>query len=158
MEDMIMAETSWYTAVEPGKGQHLVYLSKEAKELDKLLQGKKNMIIRGGNGKKNPYGRVFKDDALYFVQTADNNTIKAKAIVKKVINTDKMTEEESIEIINKYKDNLNLSNEQYKRWAGKKYFCLIEVANVEIIDPFTYKRTTNMDDWIITDDINKIKA
>lgn len=152
-----MEKASWYKAVEPGKGEHLVYLSKEAKELDKLFQGTKNMIIRGGNGKKNPYGRVFRDDILYFVETADNNKVKAKAKVKNVINTDKMTEEESIQMINKYKNNLNLSNDQYKRWAGKKYFCFIEIENIESIEPFIYKRTTNMDDWVITDDINKIK-
>lgn len=37
---------------------HIVYLDAKARELEKLLDGKKTMIIRGATGRKLPHGRV----------------------------------------------------------------------------------------------------
>jgi len=68
-----------------------------------------------------------------------------------------MTAEESVAFIKTYEKNLNLSKEQYDRWAGKKFLAVYEISELEEITPFKYNREKNMDDWIITDDINKIK-
>ena len=68
-----------------------------------------------------------------------------------------MTAEESLAFIEKYKTELNLSKDQYERWAGKKNLAVYEIAGLEEIEPFKYNRENNMDDWVITDDINKIK-
>lgn len=43
---------------------HVVYLDAKAKELEKLLDGSKIMIIRGAIGRKMSYGRVNKGDIL----------------------------------------------------------------------------------------------
>ena len=40
----------------------------------------------------------------------------------------------------------------------KKYLAVYEITDIEEIEPFKYNRESNMDDWIITDDIGKIKA
>ena len=37
---------------------HVVYVDTKAKELEKLLEGTKRMLIRGAAGRKMPYGRV----------------------------------------------------------------------------------------------------
>lgn len=42
------------------KMDHVVYLDARAKELEKLLDGRKTMIIRGAAGRKLPYGKVNK--------------------------------------------------------------------------------------------------
>ena len=152
-----MAKSDWYDKIE-GKAEHLVYLDRKASELEKLFNKDKTMIIRGAAGKKSPLGgRVKVNDILYFVETGGECLVTSKAVVKNVIETEKMAEEESINFINKYEKELNLSKDQYKRWAGKKYLCLIEVNNIEKIIPFKYNRENNMDDWIITDDINKLR-
>jgi hypothetical protein len=39
---------------------HVVYVNAKTKELEKLLEGKKTMIIRGAAGRKLPHGRVSK--------------------------------------------------------------------------------------------------
>lgn len=41
----------WYQG-KAGRAEHLVYLNKEAKELEKLIHGDKTMIIRGGSWQK----------------------------------------------------------------------------------------------------------
>jgi len=128
-----MAKAEWYEEKE-GRAEHLVYLNKEGKELEKMLKGEKTMIIRGAAGKKSPLG--------------------GRA---KVVESEKMTVEESIEFIKQFEKKLNLSKKQFERWAGKKYLAVYEISKLEEIEPFKYNREKNMDDWIITDDINKIK-
>lgn len=152
-----METAKWYRAVD-GHADHLVYLDNKADELNKLFSKVKSMIIRGAAGKKVPLGgRVKEGDTLYFVETGADLIVTSRANVKKVIETPKMTIEESVLFLEQYKTELNLSDAQYKRWSEKKYLCLVEIENLEKIEPFKYRRDNNMDDWIITDDINTIK-
>ncbi len=46
---------------------HIVYLDYKAKELENIINGQKNMIIRGAMGRKLPYGRVNESDILFFI-------------------------------------------------------------------------------------------
>lgn len=152
-----MSKTQWYEGKE-GIAEHLVYLNSKANELEKLLKNEKSMIIRGANGKKCPLGgRAKINDIVYFVETGGEMLISYKAIISYVIESYNMTPEESIAFIKKYEKELNLSKEQYERWSIKKCLAVYEIANIEKIDPFKYNRQSNMDDWVITDDINKIK-
>lgn len=152
-----MAKAEWYEGKE-GKAEHLVYLNSKAKELEKLLNKEKSMIIRGAAGKKCPLGgRAKINDIIYFTETGGDMLVTHKGIISKVDESEKMTPEESILFIKKYEVELNLSKEQYDRWAEKKFLAVYEITNIEKIEPFKYDREKNMDDWIITDDINKIK-
>lgn len=152
-----MAMAEWYEGRD-GKAEHLVYLNKEGKELDKMLVGEKSMIIRGAAGKKSPLGgRAKVGDNAYFVETGSDMTVTHRGVISKVIESDKMTLEESIDFIKGFEGELNLSKKQYERWAGKKYLAVYEISNLEEIEPFQYNREKNMDDWVITDDISKIK-
>lgn len=152
-----MVKTEWYER----KGEvaeHLVYLDSKAKELEKLLKNEKTMIIRGASGKKSPLGgRTKTNDIIYFVETSGNMMVTHRGIISNVIESYKMTPEESVAFIKKYGSQLNLSKEQYDRWSAKKCLAVYEIANIEEITPFKYNRQNNMDDWIITDDINKLK-
>lgn len=47
---------------------HLVYCDDKTKELSKILEGNKTMIIRGAVGRKIPHSRVFKGEELYFME------------------------------------------------------------------------------------------
>lgn len=152
-----MAKAEWYEGKE-GNAEHLVYLNSKAKELQKLLDNEKTMIIRGAAGKKCPLGgRAKVNDTIYFVETGGDMMITHKGIISKVIESEKMTQEESIAFVGKYEKELNLSKDQYERWAGKKFLAVYEIAQLEEITPFKYNREKNMDDWMITEDINKIK-
>ena len=138
---------------------HVVYLDSKANELEKLIKGKKEMLIRGATGRKLPYGRVNKGDVLYFINNNGEGMIKAKAIVKTVLNSEKMTPEESTELVKKNHEKLQLSESQFKRWAGKRYLVFIEVEEVCEVEPFEIDRSDygNMDDWLPVEDISSIK-
>lgn len=136
--------------------EHLVYCDAKAKVLDKILNGTKTMIIRGAAGRKLPHGRVFEGETLYFIENNGDGIIKAKAIVKSVFNSEKMTEEESKAVVAKNQDKLNLTETQIERWAGKKVLCLIEIQDVSPIEPLIFERQKNMDDWITVENISMI--
>lgn len=139
---------------------HVVYLDANAKELDLLLSGKKTMIIRGAAGRKMPYGRVNRDDVLYFINNNAEGLIQAKASVKDVFNSERMTEEESARLVESHQGKLQLSKKQQDRWAGKRYLMLIEVSDLKKIEPFQIDKSDygNMDDWLPVEEIERVKS
>jgi hypothetical protein len=138
---------------------HVVYLDANAKELDLLLSNQKTMIIRGATGRKMPYGRVNQGDILYFINNNAEGIILAMAKVKTVINSDKLTEEESAQLVNSYQEKLQLTKKQYDRWAGKRFLVLIEISEVKKVEPFKIDKSNygNMDDWLPVEQIERVR-
>ena len=138
---------------------HVVYLDANAKELDLLLSNQKTMIIRGATGRKMPYGRVNQGDILYFINNNAEGVILAMAEVKNVINSDKLTEEESAQLVNSYQEKLQLTKKQYDRWAGKRFLVLIEISGVKKVEPFQIDKSNygNMDDWLPVEQIERVR-
>lgn len=149
--------SSWVEGKE-GVAEHLVYLNKEGKELQKLLAGEKNAIIRGAAGRKSPLGgRAKVGDRVYFVETGGDLLVTHRGMIENVIETEKMTPEESQQFVEQHQSELNLSKKQMERWAGKKFLAIYRIAELEAIEPFTYQRGKDMDDWVITSSIEEIK-
>lgn len=138
---------------------HVVYVDAKSKELEKLIEGTKTMIIRGAAGRKLPYGRVNPEDILYFINNNGEGKIKASAIVKDVYNSEKMSKDDSIALVEKNQSKLQLTDKQFKRWAGKRYIVLIEIENIQKVNPFEIDKSDygNMDDWLPVEDISRIR-
>ena len=138
---------------------HVVYLDAKANELELMLGGTKNMIIRGATGRKIPYGRVFEGDILYFVNNNGEGLVKAKAIVNSVIFSDKLDKCRSVRLVKENMDSLVLSKQQFERCAGKIYIVLIDVQNIIKVEPFEIDKSEfgNMDDWLMVGNIEKCK-
>jgi hypothetical protein len=138
---------------------HVVYLDYKARELENLKSEIKTMIIRGAMGRKWPYGRVEKSDILYFIENKGDGLVKGKAVVYSVFNSEKLTKEQSIEIVKKHQDKLLLNKGLEKRFAGKRYLILISITNFKEIEPFKIDRSEygNMDDWLPVENIEKVK-
>lgn len=114
-----MAKVDWYKNRE-GQAEHLVYLDNEGKELEKMINGKKSMIIRGAAGKKSPLGgRAKEGDILYFVEKGGNMEVTHRGVLNKVVEKYKMSPEESTVFIKSFDKELNLSEKQKSRWYGK---------------------------------------
>lgn len=138
--------------------EHVVYLDAKAKELENLLAGRKKMILRGAAGRKMPYGRVWVGDVLYFINNNSDGMVRAKGIVKSVINSEPLSPAESEKLIDCYQDKLQLTEAQLKRWAGKRFLVLIEVEDVQALEAFKINKSQygNMDDWLPVEDIKKV--
>ena len=112
-----MAKSEWYEGKE-GKAEHLVYLSDKARELEKLLNKEKTMIIRGAAGKKSPLGgRAKVGDDIYLVETGGDMTVTHKGVISDVVESEKMTPAESSEFIKKYE----------KEYLSADSVCLLSV-------------------------------
>lgn len=137
---------------------HLVYCDNVGKKgdkvLDKILTGKKTMIIRAAAGRKIPHSRVFEGETLYFMEKG-SNIISAKATVVSVQNIVKMTEEEIEKTLKENQSKLNLTDGQKGRWH-KKCMCLVEFKDVEEIEPLSFEHQGNMDDWLIIEKIEDV--
>lgn len=137
---------------------HLVYCDNEGrngeKVLDKILAGTKTMIVRGAAGRKIPHSRVFEGERIFFMQKGTGK-ITASAIVTNVYNYVKLTEEESIKILEDNQSKLNLSPKQKERWR-KKCLCLVEFKDVMEITPLEFDHQNNMDDWLILEKIEDV--
>jgi len=138
---------------------HIVYLDAQARELENLLSGNKTMIIRGATGCKLPHGRVDTGDMLYFINNNAEGMVRAKAKVRSAFHSEKMTEGESRALVKKNQPKLSLIEKQVKRWAGKGYIVLVEVADVEEVPPFAIDKSNygNMDDWLPVEKIESVK-
>ncbi len=117
------------------------------------------MIIRGATGRKLPYGRVNKGDVLYFINNNAEGIVKARALVASVYNSEKMSTEESIDLVKKNQEKLLLSDKQFQKWAGKRYLVLIEIEEFYEIDSFALDKSNygNMDDWLPVENIDNVK-
>lgn len=133
---------------------HLVYCDDKSKELEKILDHSKTMIIRGAAGRKIPHSRVFKDEILYFMEKGTKK-ITAKAVVTRCQNFVKLSEEEITKTIEENNDKLLLTDKQKERWH-KKCLCLVEFSNVETISPLDFDHQGNMDDWLIIEKIEDV--
>ncbi len=138
---------------------HVVFVDSKANELERILNGSKRMILRGAAGRKLPYGRVVKEDVLYLIENDGSGLVKAKCAVKYVFNSEKMSKDESSKLVEENQDKLQLSDQQFKRWAGKRYIVLIGIADVSEIDTFHIDRSSygNMDDWLLVENIENVK-
>lgn len=137
---------------------HVVYVDAKSKELEKLIDETKSMIIRGAAGRKIPYGRVDSGDTLYFVRNNGDGLVRAKAVVKSVFNSEKMEKNTSIQLVEKNQGKLQLNSKQFNKWAGKRYLVLIEIESFEEVESFKIDRSEygNMDDWLPVNKINTV--
>ncbi|HSL45341.1 MAG TPA: hypothetical protein VK897_18040 [Anaerolineales bacterium] len=138
---------------------HVVYLDAQAQELEALLSGQKTMIIRGATGRKLPHGRVNAGDILYFINNNAEGMVRAKAIVKSAFHSDRLSEEDSRRLVEQNQPKLHLTEKQMKRWAGKRFIVLIEVADVSQVRPFAIDKSNygNMDDWLPVEKIESVR-
>ncbi len=138
---------------------HVVYLDYKAKELENLQTGNKTMIIRGATGRKMPYDRVNEGDVLYFIENKGDGLVKAKAIAKTLFQSEKLTKEESLKIVENNQEFLQLDSKLKARFGGKRYLILITVKGFETLETFKIDRSAyaNMDDWLLVENIEKVK-
>ncbi|HZW04348.1 MAG TPA: hypothetical protein VFF68_10500 [Anaerolineaceae bacterium] len=138
---------------------HVVYLDRKAGELEKLLAGEKTMIVRGAAGRKLPYGRVNAGDELYFVENNGDGLVRARACVKDVVLSDRLEPDDSRRLLASHQDKLQLTPAQVERWGGKRYLVLVEIEELQVVDPFRIDRSAygNMDDWLPVEDIQSVR-
>ena len=138
---------------------HVVYVSRAARELDRLLSGSRTMLVRGSHGKKAPYGQVSEGDRLFFATgNSSRNVVKAAAAVDSVFDSPKLSGLEPECLLAGNAGRLQLCDVEMGKWSGKRFLTLIGLADVGPVVPFTIAaRGSGEDgDWIVLDDIDEV--
>ena len=133
---------------------HIVICDNKECELEKIINKERTILLRGGASRRIPHSRIFVNDELYFLEKG-SNVCKYHAVVKDSINYSKLINSEINEIYEKYKDKLNLTIKEEKKWL-KKCMCLIEFKNLEECDEIVVPNYTNLEDWIMIDSLNNL--
>lgn len=138
---------------------HLVYCDNTGKKgdrtLDKIMSGRKTMVVRSAGGRKIPHSRVFAGETLYLMEKGSLK-VSATATVTDVRNYSKLTQDEINAVFDDNADALALTEKQRERW-NKKCMCLVAFSDVKAIEPaLEFEKQSNMDDWLIIDKIEDV--
>lgn len=140
---------------------HIAIMKKEWRLIDKILSSGKIVESRWYKTKHSPWDKVGAGDSIYFKNTGEPVSVKAK--VSKVLQIEVLSEKQKQDILVKYQDDLGVkeimpSIQEYVR--GKKYCLLVFFENAKKVEPFEINKKGfgAMAAWITVDNINKIKA
>ena len=134
---------------------HIVICDNKTKELEKIINKERTILLRGSVSRKIPNSRVFINDELYFVEKGSNKSYY-HAVVTNAESYRGLTDIEIDRIFDKLSSKLNLTETEEKKWK-KKCLCVIEFDNLEQIDGLDIPKYTALDNWIMVNDLNELK-
>jgi hypothetical protein len=110
---------------------HVVYVSRSLKELDRLVTGNRTMLVRGSIAKKTPYGKVRTGDRLFFATgNSSRNVVKAAAAAGGVYDSPRLAGIEPECLLAEHAGELQLSDVEMAKWSVKKFLTLIELKDL----------------------------
>lgn len=133
---------------------HIVICDNKFKELDKIINKERTVLLRGNASRRIPHSRIFINDELYFVEKGSNKAFY-HAIVKNAESYSKLTSMEIDKIFENYSDKLKLCDEEINKWK-KKCLCIIEFERLECIDGIDIPHYTPLEDWIMVNSLEEL--
>jgi hypothetical protein len=134
---------------------HLVLLDTRAGELEKILSGVKNTVVKECDPAVQP---VKPGDSLYFLRDNDECELRVKATVVRVLSFTNSTEEDLSHILKEQQPRLQLTEAQYNTWSVKKQVQLVEFASAHKVDVIyvAAHKISGRSDWIAFEQFNLI--
>ncbi len=117
--------------------EHIAFLDKKRKLLDKILSGEKTIESRWYVTRRPPYNSISPGERVYFKDAGE--PVTARATVSRVLFFDALDEAKVRGIIETYGDAICLSpgSREDLRWAaGKKYCILVFLRDAQRVPPF----------------------
>jgi hypothetical protein len=105
---------------------HLVFLDAQAGELEKILSGVKTMVVKNVDPTPPTEQLVRPGDDLFFVRNNDECAVRVKATVVRVLTTNHDADEDVSHILKELQPRLQLTEDQYNYWSGRKRAAFIE--------------------------------
>lgn len=142
--------------------EHIAIMRKSWGLLPKILNGEKVIESRWYKNKYTPWGKINKEDVVYFKNSGE--PVSVKTTVSDVLAYSDLTPKKVSEILNEYgqKDGIIKSefNKYYEMFRDKKYCLLVFLKEPQSIPPFeiSKKGFGAMAAWITIDNINKLKC
>ena len=130
---------------------HIAIMKKSWGLIPKILSGQKQIESRWGVYKCAPWGKVNPGDTVYFKNSGEPVTVRAK--ISKVEQFTDLTPKKIKDIMEKINGDI--------AWAKNKHYCtLIYLTDVKQVKPFNINKSGfgSAAAWLTTPHINKIKV
>lgn len=140
---------------------HVAIMKKSWGLTQKILSGQKKIESRWYKSKHFPFGKIKKGDTVYFKDSGEAVSIKAK--VKKVISFSDLNQKKVRRILEKYGKDDGMEKDKitefFDLFKDKKYCLLIFLENPKKIKPFGINKAGFgvMSAWLMVNNINTIK-
>jgi ASC-1-like (ASCH) protein len=141
---------------------HLAIMRKSWKLTEKILAGEKKIESRWYMSKRAPFNRINKGDIIYFKNSGDPVTLKAK--VSDVKQFSSLTKEKVRKILQDYGGKGKICvrdvEKSFEMNKNKKYCILISLENPTCVRPFKVNKKGygSMAAWICVNNIDDIKS
>ena len=138
---------------------HVAIMNKSWQLIPKVISGEKKIESRWYQTRRTPWGKIFKNDTVYFKNSGE--MITAKAVVSWVMQFELKGLSDAQIIVDKYGKEICLVNNNIKSWgSAPKYCVLIKLSGAELIkEPFQINKKGFgcSAAWLTVNDISKIK-
>jgi ASC-1-like (ASCH) protein len=138
---------------------HVAIMNKKWKLIEKILSREKTIESRWYLSKKSPFGKIKPGDTIYFKNSGEPVTAKAKA--KEVFQFENLSSKSISKILDKYNNQIwsGPKEEFFEMVKSKKYFVLISLTDPQLVEPFNInKKGFGISvAWLTTQNINNIK-
>lgn len=133
-ENVLKQWVDFYTKIYRERNTiHSVTLRKSTNDYERILSGKKTMLIDGSSMNRMPFGKIIEGDTIHFSNRGSSQVI-LKARIKTVVNYEYFDEEETLRVLLSYQDVLQLTAKDIKKYASKLYLTFVEIDEVEAVD------------------------
>lgn len=129
---------------------HLVFLDARAGELEKILSGVKTMLVKEFDSAQTTPKTVSPGDSLYFLRNKEECTLRVKATVVRVLFFTNNSDEDLSPALKEMQPRLQLTEDQYNYWSGKKQVLLVEFDSAHKIDMIQVasNKISDQSNWI----------
>ncbi|HSF82326.1 MAG TPA: hypothetical protein VLA49_13880 [Anaerolineales bacterium] len=137
---------------------HLVFLDARAGELEKILSGIKNMIVKEFDPAQFAAYPVKPGDSLYFLRNKNECALRVKATVLRVLFFTNNKHEELSQTLKEMQPKLQLTEDQYNYWSGKKQVQLVEFGSAHKIGviQIAAHKIVDRSDWIAFEEFSLV--
>jgi GNAT superfamily N-acetyltransferase/ASC-1-like (ASCH) protein len=139
--------------------EHVAILKKSWDLLSKIVSGEKTIESRWYKNRSHPWNRVLKGDTIYFKDSGEKVSVKAK--VKKVLQFRNLNQHKVEEILEKYGDRICLNSKSYNRYYDNRNYCILVFLEdvVDLDSPFDIDKSGygNAAAWLCVKDIDTVK-
>ncbi len=138
---------------------HIAIMKKSWKMIPKILTGEKYIESRWYKNKVIPWGKISKEDTIFFKDSG--GMVEASAKVMRVLQFKDLDWEKTQEILKKYNDGIRLINQNDKEFFKNKRYCiLIFLKDIKKeLKPFLINKKGfgSSCAWITVDNVNQLK-
>jgi len=137
---------------------YLVFLNAQAGELEKILSGRKSMIVKEFDPARPTDQAISPGDNLYFLRNKDESALRVKATVVRVLSFTNHKEDDLCQPLKELQPRLQLIEDQYNYWSEKQQVLLVEFGSAQKIGVIQVdsNKISDRSDWIAFEEFNQI--